>query len=100
MDMPRAASSRMTPNSRALRAAWGSAGDGGGSWRWLAGVRPVRAKASAVRVLPQADRPGRDVGVADVDLQQARTQVVGLGQAPDVGLGGVDVLINDQYHLD
>jgi hypothetical protein len=30
-DMPRAASSRMMPKSRALRAAWDSAGDGGGS---------------------------------------------------------------------
>ena len=50
--MPRAAPSRMTPNSRALRSAWDSAGDGGGRWRRLAGVRPVRAKASAVRVLP------------------------------------------------
>ena len=43
---------------------------------------------------PQADRPGGNVGVADVDLQQARAQVVSLGQAPDVGLGGlpIDVL--------
>ena len=52
MDMPRAASSRMMPNSRALRSAWDSAGDGGGRWLRLAWVRPVRAKASAVRVLP------------------------------------------------
>jgi hypothetical protein len=53
MDMPRAASSRMMLNSRALRAGWDSAGDGGGSRRGLvAGVSPVRAKASAVRVLP------------------------------------------------
>jgi hypothetical protein len=52
MDMPRAASSRMTLNSRALRAAWDSAGEGGGSRCRPAGVSPVRAKASAVRVLP------------------------------------------------
>lgn len=50
--MPRAAASRMMPNSRALRSAWDYAGDGGGTWWRLAGVRPVRAKASALRVLP------------------------------------------------
>jgi hypothetical protein len=55
----------------------------------------VRAKASAAGALPltavsrrRRIRPGGDVGVADVDLQQARAEVVGLGQAPDVGLDG------------
>ena len=61
----------------------------------LAGVSPVRVRVSAVRVLPLAAAsrrrriaPGGDVGVADVDLQQAWAQVVGAGQAPDIGLGG------------
>src|SRR5216683_3082902 len=41
----------MMPNSRALRAAWGSPG-GGGRCGLLAGGSPVRARVSAVRVLP------------------------------------------------
>jgi len=69
--MPRVASSRMMANSRALRAAWDSAGDGGGSRRWLAGVSPVRAKASAVRVLPltAASRRSRIAAVGTSGLR-------------------------------
>ena len=71
--MPRAASSRMTLNSRALRAAWDSAGDGGGSRCGLvAGVSPVRAKASAVRVLPLTAASRRSL-IAPVGTSGLRT---------------------------
>ncbi len=70
--MPRAASSRMALNSRALRAGWDSAGEGGGSRCWLAGVRPVRVKASAVRVLPLTAASRRSL-IAPVGTSGLRT---------------------------
>jgi hypothetical protein len=50
MDMPWAASSRMMRNGRVLRAAWDSPGGGGRCT--LGDGCPVRARASAVRLLP------------------------------------------------
>jgi hypothetical protein len=67
IDIPRATSSRMMPNSRALRAAWDSAGDGGGSRRWLAGEAGEGegergAGAAADRGEPPAKADNRDEG--------------------------------------
>jgi hypothetical protein len=57
----------MMPNSRALRAAWDSAGDGGGSRRWLAGEAGEGegergAGAAADRGEPPAKADNRDEG--------------------------------------
>jgi len=58
-------------------------------WEPGEGVGERGDGAAAGRGEPShADRAGGDAGVADVDLQQARAQVVGAGQAPDIGLGG------------
>src|SRR6266581_4509006 len=61
IDMPRAASSRMMPNSRALRAAWDSP-PGGARCCPRAAASPVRARVSAVTVLPLTAASGGGSG--------------------------------------
>src|SRR2546421_411909 len=95
MDMPRAASPRMVPNSRALPAAWDSAGEGGGggSGPW-SGVAmgcsgPARAGAGGLRCDVDADgveggagdllgavQDGLDRGAAD-EAEQAADHAAG-----------------------